>query len=189
MEYSADGNFDNSPIDNEITIAEKYYEVLIKPKKSEDPPLPPITDKTEFKTVRTDARLISDSSRFKQHYDTINFGFFDINLNKMKQEGYKTVSIYIQLNVCEIHDGYQHIMLYSSSIESNKYLLEECTFTHTPGVRDQTWRVHYENELKFENINIDNFMNNEFILRYRASGVGDDNWENKDLKIQLVFKK
>jgi hypothetical protein len=32
-------------------------------------------------------------------------------------------------------------------------------------------------------------MNNEFVIRYGASGNGSDAWENKDLKVKLVIKQ
>jgi len=144
---------------------------------------------TDFKTIRTETKKITDSGRFNQHMDLVDFSKFGIDLNTMKQSGYKTVSFYIQLNVREIDDGYQWLFLFNSPNKSNDYLLQELCFEHSDGAKDTNWWVHYETELKFENISLDKFMNNEFVIRYGASGKGSDAWENKDLKIQLVIKK
>jgi hypothetical protein len=92
------------------------------------------------------------------------------------------------LNVSEKDDGYQWLFLYSSPIADKKYKIAELKFEHSPKL-DTNWWVHKEDELKFENISIDKFMNNEFVIRYDASGSGDDIWYNKDLCIQLIIKK
>ena len=147
----------------------------------------PIT--TVFKTIRTEKIKISDKDCLDQHFDVVNFNVFDINLAAKKQEGYKTVSFYIQLNVREIDDGYQYLFLFSSPTKSNDYLLSGLQFEHSPGKKDGNWWVHYESELKFENVSLDKFSNNEFVIRYGASGDWGDDWENKDLKIKLVMKK
>ena len=121
--------------------------------------------------------------------DIVNFNKYNIDLNAMKENGYRSVSFYIQLNVREIDDGYQYLFLFNSPISSNDYLLSGLPFEHSPGKKDTNWRVHGESELKFENIPIDKFPNNEFVIRYGASGNSKDTWENKDLRIRLVITK
>jgi hypothetical protein len=81
------------------------------------------------------------------------------------------------------------LFLFNSPIASNDYLLSTLQFEHSPGKKDTNWWVHYEADLKFENISLDKFKNNEFVIRYGSSGSLGDTWENKDLKIQLVIKK
>jgi hypothetical protein len=185
-DFSPDGVFDNSPI-GEITFSEDFYKILpIGP----PPPPPPITSLwTEWVTIRTSTYRITESGRFKQPCDEVNFDkAFGINLNTMRQEGYKTINFYVRLNVREINAANEYIFLFNSPIDSNNYLLSEVAFQHGSG-KDANWWVHYESQLKFENISIDKFINNEFVIRYGASGSGSDTWENKDLKIQLLFRK
>jgi hypothetical protein len=194
-DYSPEMFFDNSPV-GEITFSEDFYKNLPKP-TNQVPVLPPQntfkwTD--DWVTIRTGEYKITGSGRFNQDFDAINFEKFTIdgkkiNLNTMRQEGYKTISFYIRLNVREVDDGYQYIFLFNSPIKDNKYLITTVRFEHTPGKYDGNWWVHYESQLKFENISIDKFMNNEFVLRYGASGSGFDDWKNKDLKVQLLFNK
>jgi len=197
-DYSPDGTFDNSPDGKAITFSDDFYKNLTKPISTIPSDTNPTTITTEFVNIRSDTKKITDSGRFNQHMDVINFSSFEIelnalkqkiNLNTLKQQGYKTVSFYIQLNVREIDDGYQKILLFSSPTKSNDYLLAEKQFEHSPGKKDTNWWVHHESELKFENMSIDKFPNNEFVIRYSADGKWGDSWENKDLKIQLVVKK
>jgi hypothetical protein len=142
-----------------------------------------------FITVRTAVKKITDSGRFNQHFDAVNFNdVFGNNLNTLKQLGYQTVSFYIRLNVREVsNNGGQYIFLFKSPVKSNNYLVSSLGFEHG-SAKDTNWWVHYEQVLKFENISLDPFIN-EFIIRYGASGSGNDDWENKDLKIKLVFKE
>jgi hypothetical protein len=182
--------FDNSPEGNTITFDEDFYKNLPKPSNTEPTENNPAIITTEFKTIRTDTIKITDAGRLKQHIDVVNFNTFDMNINTLKQKGYKTVSFYIQLNVKEDYGANQYLYLFNSPIASNDYLVAELKFTHSVGIRDTNWWVHYENELKFENIPLDKFPNkNEFVLRYDASGKGKDTWENKDLKIKLIVKQ
>ena len=132
---------------------------------------------TEFKTIRTATQRITDSGHFKQHFDVVSFDTYGINLNTIKQQGYKTITFHIRLDVREIDDGYQHLFLFSSASQSNDYLLASRQFEHSPS-KDTTWWVHYENELYFRDIAIDKFVNNQFIIRYDGSGKNNDTWEN-----------
>lgn len=189
FDFSENGNFDNSPQDNEITFAEEFYKSLPLPSQSGSPPY-----ETDWKLIRAEAKKITDSGRFNQTFDTVNFNVFTgvesrpIDLNVMKQEGYKTISFKIRLNVKEVNDGYQHLLLFTSPAKSNDYFVADLRFEHSRGKKDTNWWVHYESELKFDDIPIDIFTN-EFVIRYTAGGNYEDSWENKDLYVQLIFKK
>lgn len=144
------------------------------------------------KIIRKKTVRITDSGRFKQHYDIIKFSDIDdaIDLNKLMEEGYHTVSIHIELDVREIYNGRQYIFLFSSPSNSNKYLIDTLSFTHSEGKgKSKDWWAHTFSELKFENIPIVEFTDNRFVIRYGASGDWSDDWENKNLKIKLVFKQ
>jgi hypothetical protein len=193
MDYSADAIFDNSPDGKEITFAEDFYKNLPKPTSTEPPFNTSQTISTDFKTIRTNTVRITSGYIFDNPVDVVNFDVFGVNLNQLKQNGYMTVSFYFQLNIREIKNGNQYIFLYSSKKNSVEYLLSQLFVEHSPGKEDTNWWVHNENELKFENISLDKFVNNEFIIgynadKYKGNSYGLD-WENKDLKIQLVIKK
>ena len=195
MDFSpeGDGIFDNSPIENEINFAEDFHKNLKKPLAEAEPPVgPPSSPEypnpytSNWETIRTETQRITASGREKQHFDVVNFDKFGPSLNTMKQQGFSTVSFYTQLNVREINNGYQWIFLYNSQTVHNNNLLSELRFQHTEGKLDTTWWYH---DLNFENIPIDKFISNEFVIRYGASGSGGDTWENSGLRMQLVFKK
>ena len=191
-DYSADGIFDNSPDGKEITFTEDFYKNLPKPTNTEPPVNTPTTIGTDFKTIRTDTIRIRAGYIFDNPADVVNFDVFGFNINQLKQNGYKTASFYLQLNIREIENGNQHLFLYSSKKNAVEYLLSQVSVEHSAGVKDTNWWVHYEWAIKFEDISLDKFINNEFIIGYMADvnnkGISYD-WENKDLKIQLVIKK
>jgi len=62
-----------------------------------------------------------------------------------------------------------------------------CSFEHTKGRKDTNWWTHYEDELKFENIQIDLFSS-YFVIRYDSSSGIFHDWLNRNLKIKLVIK-
>jgi hypothetical protein len=183
-EYAANGVFTNEPA-GAIDFDEDFYKNL----SSITPPSPKPLIETDFISIRTAVKRITDSGRFNQPFDAVNFSdVFGYNVTTLKQQGYQTVSFYIRLNVREVsNNGGQYIFLFRSPVQSNNYLVSGLAFEHG-SAKDTTWWVHYEQVLKFENISLDRFLN-EFIIRYGASGDGNDDWENKDLKIQLVFRE
>jgi len=187
-EYADNRIFNNEPVST-IDIIEDFYKLLPILTAVKDPPSGfPDPYITKWETIHTATKKISDSGgQFKQHFDVVRFDAFDINLETMKQQGYKTISFLIRLDVRELSDGNQHIFLYSSASQSNNYLISEVKFHHTLRKKDSTWWIHYENELRFPNIDIDKFINDQFIIRYGASGDYEDSWENRNLQIQLVL--
>jgi hypothetical protein len=190
-DYSLDRVFDNSPDGKEITFAEDFYKNLSEPDSTVNPINTEPVVTTDFKTIRTTTKRITAAYIFDNPTDVVNFDVFGFNIDQLKQNGYKTVSFYFQLNIREIKNGRQCMFLYSSKKNAVEGLLSQLFVEHLPGKEDTSWWVHYENELKFENISLDKFQNNEFVIRYSASigFLAYDNWENKDLKIQLVIKK
>jgi hypothetical protein len=97
MEFSPNGDFDNSPI-GEIIFPEDFWEALDTPPSvgTPPPPPPPMPDNyfTNEVHVRNFNRHIisgSNRNRFSHPHDLINFNTFGIDLNTMKQQGYKTI--------------------------------------------------------------------------------------------------
>jgi len=200
-DYSPDGTFDNSPDGKEITFTEDFYKNLTKPVGTK--PANDIT--TDFKTIRgiTPEKLIKGGEPNYGEMDVVDFNDnFGLNINQLKQFGYKTASFYIELEVSErLGNCYQHLYLYSSPEASDTYRLAGLRFEHSPGLGkdgrdpDTTWWFHHEDKLKFEDISLDKFPNNEFVIRYGTTyNPADHNkmpgyeWYNRNLKIRLVIK-
>ena len=201
------GNFDNSPIGNEITFPEDFYENLPIPSLQEvispSIPLPTITTLEDpknndgFVTIRSGEVKINGDGKFKQHFDQINFNKFPIiidgkekklDINELKTAGYKTINFYIRLTVREYDNTYAYLYLFTSPAQSDNYKLSTLTFQHTAGKKDTNWWTHTEDELKFENISLAEFNPAYFVIRYGStSGIFHD-WGNRNLKIRLVIK-
>jgi len=189
--YTFDGWYKDSGYKNLYDFSTKVIDnITLYAKWSAIPVIPPSIITTDFISIRgrEGEITVTDAGELKAPIDQVNFNVFGIDIATKKQEGYKTVSFYIRLDVREKTDGYQWLFLYSSPIADKKYKIAELKFEHSPKL-DTNWWVHKEDELKFENISIDKFMNNEFVIRYDASGKGSDTWYNRDLSIQLVIKK
>jgi hypothetical protein len=140
---------------------------------------------TEQIFLRSEEYTITDSGRFKQKYD--EFSFYDLYAKKiaiMKLLGYKKVNIKISMQVREVDDGYQYVFAYNGRGE-NDTLLKELRFEHTPGKKDTQYRYH---DLTLSNIDLSQ-ITDKIVLRYGASGNFEDTWKNRNLTIQLVFRK
>ena len=158
-----------------------------------------VKNETDFISIRASEKTITDDgvgnknekAVLNQPYDTVSFSEFGItDLEALSQQGYKGISFYIRLEVREINDGYQWIFLYSEDKE-----IGNVRFDHSGGAyknwRDvlENYKDKYEPGLKFENAEIDRFKDNQFTIRYAASGDGDDTWENRNLRIKIKFLK
>lgn len=65
--------------------------------------------------------------------------------------------------------------------------LKKTVFDHTPNKKDSTWVTHI---VKVDSVHMNTFNGKKsFIIGYNASGYMDDNWINKNVKINLVVSK
>jgi len=160
---------------------------------------PPASITTGLETIRgTEVKRIKGGEPNYTHMDVVDVNkVFGINLNQLKQDGYKTVSFYIELEVKEYgNDCYQHLYLYNSQAESVSNQLANLPFDHSPGITSTDWKVIRSDVLHFENISLDKFIKNEFVIRYGTTlddkyrnKVKEWEWDNRNLRIQLVIKK
>ncbi|MCR3905714.1 MAG: MACPF domain-containing protein [Tenericutes bacterium] len=140
---------------------------------------------TAEKTLRTQEFLITDSGRFNQPYDLIDFAnTYGIDLQVMRLLGYNSVDVIIKLNVREVHDGYQYIFLYDGDSNSAN-LLGSRMFEHGGSKKNTNWQIH---SFAFSGIPLTVNLQ-QMVIRYGASGSFSDDWINKDLKVQFVFRK
>jgi hypothetical protein len=150
-----------------------------------------VPEQTALQTVFEDEKTINDNGVLSNSYDVINFSDFGIDLAAAKEQGYKSLTFYIRLNVAEVNDGYQYIYMYSSPVADGKY---DCgtpnsgtnRFEHTHGSKDSSWGIH---EFKFENVDINRFTEGLFVIRYDASGDGGDDWKRGTGQVQITVNK
>lgn len=137
-------------------------------------------------TVRTVEKTITDSGRFNQIHDSVNFNsVYDgkYNLDNLYNQGYRTMAVEITMDVKEIHDGYQYIYIYDDT--STTSYLSGGRFEHGPGKKDTQYKTY---TFYFE-IDINNVRDNDFVIRYGASGAFKDDWVTKNVKVQVGWSK
>lgn len=147
----------------------------------------PDTYTTSWQTIRGEEikKVTAEDNLAKQPHipDVIYFKEkYGVDLDYMKTNGYRFIDFTIQLQVYELYDGVQEVHLMNST-DSLKPLLTINTDASGGARKYWEWR-----ELKFKDVAVGNFRDH-FAIRYGAHGTGADDWQNKDLRIQLVFKK
>jgi hypothetical protein len=194
QEWSIDGTF--AYIEPVATILEaedlppEFWRNLPKT------PMPDIT--TAWNTVRNDQkRIVEDSYDHASHpVDQVFFSSFTdadgnpINIQLLRTAGYKYITFKIQLDMVQsIHwlfgeypdDGCRYVGLYTASDS------QESEWT------DDEDNAQYKTySFSFANKSIDKFVSDggRFFIRYKSqSGAWYNDWYNKNLKIQLVFKQ
>lgn len=137
--------------------------------------------------LRTAEKKITDSGRFKNHYDVIDLkSMLGVYLSTLKYEGVKKIKIDLTLDVREIDDGYQHLFLYTKKddVKSNKLLWHK-EFEHTKGKKNTNYKT-YTFSCEFF---LDQLENEKIYLRYGASGALDDDWKNKNVIVNITLTK
>ncbi|MDR2729582.1 MAG: Ig-like domain-containing protein [Treponema sp.] len=141
----------------------------------------PKIDEKQWVTVRSGQVKIISGSGIK---DQVSFAEWGIDIADEKAKGYKTISFYFRMEVKENDSTTEYLYLYNSAGS----LVAGLSFEHTAGKKDGNWWMHYENELKFENLPIDYFPPSYFVVRYNSnSGIFHD-WLNRNLQIRVVLK-
>lgn len=137
-------------------------------------------------TVRTVEQTITDSGRFNQIHDSVNFNSVyngKYNLDDLYDQGYRTMAVEITMDIKEVHDGYQYIFIYDDT--STTSYLRGAQIEHGPGKKDTEYRTY---TFYFE-VDINNVRDNDFVIRYGAGGSFSDDWKNKNVKIQVGWSK
>lgn len=128
-------------------------------------------------------RIITDAGYNNNIYDTVFLSDLGISLDYLKVNGYKTITVNLNHKVKEIYDGYQYVALYNDYGESIQNIWKE----HG---RYKLFNFYGDFSLDFDSFSIEK-LKQSFVLqvRYDASGYGRDDWTNKDVNLQIRFKK
>ena len=153
-------------------------------------PLSELKYETEEKSIRKATYKITDSGRFNHNkHDLIYLDdYLNYSIDILESYGFKKVDVKVKLQVREVHRGYQYICLYNYDGKSDDYKIHnDFKFEYNGNSLGTTfgWIEH-----TFSNISIDKLSAyKKLVIRYGASGSQDDDWENKDLYLKLIFKK
>lgn len=138
-----------------------------------------------YKIRVTEAR-ITDDGRMKNPYDKISlYTLCGYNVPELIKDDYKTVKITVTLDAKEINDGYQYLFLYKGS-ENNAELIQEIKFEHGSGYKDTNFKNY---SFTFNKINLSSLSSSFLYIRYGASGNGEDDWVNKNIRVSAVFSQ
>ena len=93
---------------------------------------------------------------------------------------YAYFSIIINISVRDVDSGSKYIFVYNG-IESSATLLDSQTINHTLGTTYKSYTI------TFTNITTSNITSDDLIIRYGASGSGENDWNNKNLSVSIVY--
>lgn len=145
-----------------------------------------------YAAIRSGTYTITDEGRYVHNlYDVVNLlSFGEFSSQVLSAQGYEKVDIYIQMHMRELDEGYQYICLYNDIGKSDSYKVCSDIMYEYKGSSFGKEYTTSPLEFSFLDISIDNFTSSEkIVIRYGASGRNDDDWQNKNLKVMLVFKK
>lgn len=128
---------------------------------------------------------ITDAGRFENRADVVKISKLywgeGIDLSEMYQNGYNTLVLEIQMEVNELDDGYQYIFIYDD-LERDSWLAGG-KFEHGSGYLKSEKTIYYF----YIELNISDITNNDFVIRYDASGKNDDDWQCNNVFGQIGF--
>lgn len=160
----------------------------------------------ENRLIRSTVYTIDDSGRFNHNkHDVIDLTtFYSINntdnnkyiyaYKTLKDAGFTKMTVKVTLTMKEVDNGYQYICIYNS--ECNGFTDEEkdahkvcpdIQYSYGGSDKKTTYGVV---TFTFDDIPIEKFAEeNMIVLRYGASGKNDDEWQNKDVYVQITYSK
>lgn len=144
---------------------------------------------TSDSTVRTadSIYLIDDDGQFNNPMDIVYFETYSgKSISEWKALGYDDVKITITINMHEVQDGYQYVYVYRNDYSTNtgNYLFYQENIEHGPGYKETTWSDYSFTTIT---IDLDDFVDDKFAIRYNASGWFGDDWENRNLRVHFYF--
>ncbi len=147
---------------------------------------------TDYKLVRAEKYRINDSGRFVHNkHDVINLNeFSDLSYEQLKSYGYRYIDVYVKLTLKEINKGYPYICIYNNDC-LNVPVSERDSHKVCPDIKYmKDISTAKTDEFTFVSIPIEKFdETKQIVLRYGASGSGEDDWENWNLYVKLIYRK
>lgn len=95
----------------------------------------------------------------------------NIDIQRLLELGYKTVTLSVSLDVKELDDGYQQFWIYSGTTDTR---IKEQEFEHGGSGKDTSWGTHYFSFIFDLNTLLNS--NAQFKVQYGARGKDNDDW-------------
>lgn len=142
---------------------------------------------SEFYTIRTEEKRITDQGVFENPYDEVDLNFLTpYGLQTLDFLGYKTISVVIEIQMREENKGYQLVALNAVlPTEGEKWI-----FDREIELGESSKQTEYSTEqFNKSNISLKELETGIIRIRYSARGVGSDDWFCKGVKIKVTYFK
>ena len=135
-------------------------------------------------TVRTAEKKITDNGRWTNHIDEISITkLAEMDITSLKNKGYKKLKLRIIIDIKEREDGYQYIMIYDGKDKNTSKQLDGVTIEHGGTGRNKNYKTYSYSFI----LDLDNIPSNYIYILYGASGFGNDDWYNRNVKVEATF--
>ncbi len=175
LRYGASGTNDDNWVNSNLHISIEYLQSVNSSYNNSN-------EEKDYDYIRNEEYTITDEGRYCQPLDRIATSDYKYAPIAMKSI-YSYVDIVIQIDIREVSDGYQYLLLYNG-VEDNSKLLAEKQIEHYSGEENTNYKTY---DITFESIPLTLFSSNDIVIRYSASGVNNDDWKNKNLKVSLKY--
>ena len=102
------------------------------------------------------------------------------------------MDIYVQMKMREIQNGTQIIAFYNSEIPNDKYLIDDFEYEYGGSLLDSSYGSTIGFVRKripmstFESVSGEKY---KLVIRYSASGLLEDDWENSEIYVNVVYHR
>ena len=116
---------------------------------------------------------------------------YPLKFDYMKANGYTKMNIYVHMEMREINYGYQIVSLYSSEKQNDAYLIDsfEYEYEGTSLGDEYLYSIGF---VKFD-VPISTFISSDpedsykVVIRYSARGSLEDDWANRNIRVNIVY--
>lgn len=137
-------------------------------------------------TVRTEEKDIKNDDFNENHFDVVDLNYvFAKGFKMLESENYTTMDITIKMDSREKYDGYQHVYLCSSINNGTEYVSVQRKDLGNNNIIIKSTPQTYD----FPNIQMANFPDGILYIKYGSSGMFENDWSNKNVKLIITYNK
>lgn len=160
-----------------------------------------LTPQPQTFEVRSETVTITDSGRIYQKMDIVRLSDY-YHVKGLNFAGYTKLKVTFTFDVREVNDGYQYVFFYYNSKCKGNDLIDKVVdatgvydrddpswlytykFEHGAGKKNTSWSTH-----TFSTVIDMGMLKDELYVRYGASGSGEDDWQNKNVWVDVEAVK
>ena len=154
-----------------------------------------ICDALTFSILRETEYTITDDGIMDQYFDVFNLGKYKeiYGYDVLSAYRFNNVTVSLRLEMREINRGYQHFYLYLD-IDKSAQAVDEIKYEYGGNSlkKDYTYVTHtfkLMNLIDITNSGANYYSYKPIVIRYGATGSGDDDWCNRNCTISVTFTK